>query len=148
MSPSLNASSRIRCGLTELFYHLFSTDRYSRTPVRLGTDQEAQLFHEIREIMQASYGMISRSDLEAKYHYSGNYIYKIVRKYTGQSIVDFAISFRLKEAARLLLQSDENIEDIALQLGFHNQTHCYRLFRKTYGETPLQYRKTAKAKDF
>ena len=142
LSPSANASSRIRYGFTELLYHLFSTDQYSRTPVQLGSDLEAQLFSEIRDLMSETHGMLGRSELAARFHYSGNYIYKVIRKYTGQNIVDLAVSYRLEEAARLLQSTDLNIEDICRQLGFRNRTHFYRLFKKAYGMTPLAYKKS------
>ena len=144
ISPAPGSSSRIRAMTTELFRLLFDERRCSRTPIRLGTDREARLFGEIRLLMEERNGMIGRDELSAALHYSGNYIYQTVRKYTNMNIVDYAISCRLKEAARLLAESDSTVEDIASGLGFRNKTHFYAVFRRTYGTTPASYRKAAR----
>lgn len=46
------------------------------------------------------------------------------------------------EAKRLLLYSDLQIEEIALQVGFENATYFIRKFKQIAGITPLSFRKT------
>ena len=140
LSPSPGASSEIRADTVRLFLLLYDESRLSRMPIRLDTDREAKLFGDIRALMSETRGMISRTELASKLHYSGNYIYRTVRKYTGMNIVDYAISFRLEEAAALLDSTSRTAEDIALSTGFRNKTHFYRVFRASYGMTPKQYR--------
>jgi len=48
---------------------------------------------------------------------------------------------RLEYAGRLLLNSKKAITDIVTESGFINVTHFDRIFKKHFGETPLQHRK-------
>jgi AraC-like DNA-binding protein len=48
---------------------------------------------------------------------------------------------RLREAARRLIHSNENIDEIAFALGFANRFHFSRLFRLFLGTPPAAFRK-------
>jgi AraC-like DNA-binding protein len=54
---------------------------------------------------------------------------------------DFIMKLRLKTACQELTQSMTSIMDIALDLGFYDQSSFTLHFRKHMGITPLQYRK-------
>lgn len=90
--------------------------------------------------MLAAEEKVTRTDLESVFNYSGDYIYKIIRKYTGLSINDYSSYICMKKAAGMLTGSKMNINDIAEAVGFHNYTHFYREFRTYYGMTPRDYR--------
>ena len=48
---------------------------------------------------------------------------------------------RMKKARTLLKETDQTVETIAAEVGYENVEHFNRLFRKSYGMTPVQYRK-------
>ncbi|HET6768693.1 MAG TPA: AraC family transcriptional regulator [Chitinophagaceae bacterium] len=48
---------------------------------------------------------------------------------------------RLEYAGRLLMNSKKSITDVVLESGFTNTAHFDRVFKKCFGESPLQYRK-------
>ena len=48
----------------------------------------------------------------------------------------------MKEAARLLRGSNYPISKIADVLGYNNQGNFRDIFRKTYGQSPTEYRNT------
>ncbi len=48
---------------------------------------------------------------------------------------------RLEYASRLLPNSKKAIADVVIESGFTNVTHFDKVFKKYFGETPLQYRK-------
>lgn len=50
----------------------------------------------------------------------------------------------LKEAARLLAQSQRSITDIALDLGYHTPSAFAAAFKKQYGIQPSQFRKSVR----
>ncbi|CAN7664978.1 helix-turn-helix domain-containing protein [Caballeronia sp. LjRoot34] len=58
--------------------------------------------------------------------------YKIIQQYRLE-----ASCRALKDAA----QRHKNVTDIALESGFADSTHFSRLFRRTFGTTPTEYRK-------
>lgn len=48
---------------------------------------------------------------------------------------------RLKQARRLLDQSDKTVAEIAYECGYENISHFIRIYRAQYGETPASVRK-------
>jgi AraC-like DNA-binding protein len=49
-------------------------------------------------------------------------------------------AIRLAEAKRLLLETDRNIVDIAMKVGYNNVTHFNRIFKEVEGISPRQFR--------
>ena len=93
-------------------------------------------------ILNVSYNETSNSaSLEA---YDPLYYFKnkTVEKYTGLSLYEYSTKFTMEKAEGLLLDSDLTIAEIMEDLGFSNRTQFYRLFRKNYGMTPREYRKS------
>ena len=109
---------------------LFDGALYTNTPVAFGNTSERELFDQITSYIREKDGQVRRKDLEEKFSYSGDYLYKTVEKYT------------MEKAEGLLLDSDLTIAEIMEDLGFSNRTQFYRLFRKNYGMTPREYRKS------
>jgi AraC family transcriptional regulator len=62
------------------------------------------------------------------------------RESTGEPPHRYLLRRRLARARRLLLRTDQPIADIALALGFTDQSHLTNLFRRQYGITPGRVR--------
>jgi AraC-like DNA-binding protein len=60
----------------------------------------------------------------------------------GLSPWDYLNRFRVFFAAGLLLKTDETIQEIAFRSGFQDHAYFCRVFKKIYGLSPGQYRKT------
>ncbi|MCP4666303.1 MAG: helix-turn-helix domain-containing protein, partial [Deltaproteobacteria bacterium] len=56
---------------------------------------------------------------------------------------EYLFDFKISESKKKLLRS-ENIADIVIQLGFSDQSHFSKIFRKTVGVPPGKYCKTNK----
>ena len=67
---------------------------------------------------------------------------QIIKKQTGSTFSRLLETRRLEQACFLLKNTDLTIEDIAENIGYENLSFFYRLFRRTYGSTPREYRKT------
>lgn len=126
--------------ICRIFLLLSNKEIYTTTPLELGSETEGRLFSKIRDILEENSGRISREALSRELCYSGSYLNRIVKKYTGMNITNYATSFTMKRAAWLLLHSQMTISDIAFELGFTNRTVFYQAFERSYGETPRQYR--------
>ncbi|MEL7342742.1 MAG: AraC family transcriptional regulator, partial [Bacteroidota bacterium] len=63
------------------------------------------------------------------------------KRSTNKSFTQFLIDLRLGHAARLLLDTQENISQICYACGFNNVSNFNRLFKKHKGTTPQEYRK-------
>jgi AraC-like DNA-binding protein len=62
------------------------------------------------------------------------------RKYRGESLSSFLRGVRVERACELLRASDLALADVALGVGFYDQSHLTRVFRRCTGMTPGAYR--------
>lgn len=139
-SPTIGSTYLIKGLLVQILCELSNPSHYQMIPLNIGTDSEVLLFNAIRNQIQNSHGHISRAELESNLSYSGSYLNRIVKKYSGYSLKQFALSISLKEAADLLQNSDMAVNEICEYLQFSNQTYFYSSFQKKYGLTPKKYR--------
>lgn len=63
------------------------------------------------------------------------------KEYTGQNFVNYLKEIRLKEAKRLLDETDRKVIDISMAVGYENEKHFMKTFKSIYGVTPSEYRK-------
>ncbi len=68
---------------------------------------------------------------------------RLFKKQTGKTPNDFNRNLKLITAARLLLLTDDYVNDIAYEVGFEDANYFIRVFKKSFGMTPRQYRLTA-----
>jgi AraC-like DNA-binding protein len=69
------------------------------------------------------------------------------KKYTNKNFTQFLIDIRIGYACKLLLDTDETINQICFRAGFNNITNFNRLFKKYRSCTPLEYRRRYKEKN-
>lgn len=139
--PGFGASYQI-CGLLCAFLsHLSSPEHYRCNNIRLDTNSDFLLFSRITQLFEESDGRMTRTEMEQLLHYSGDYLNRIVNKFTGMCFYDYGMTFCLKKAAHCLTETDESISAIAARLKFTNRTHFYALFKEKYGVTPKEYRR-------
>jgi len=65
---------------------------------------------------------------------------RIFKKATGQSPIDYLIHIRLQKAKKHLSESNMQIADIALKIGFNEYNYFSRKFKKVVGISPMKYR--------
>lgn len=68
------------------------------------------------------------------------YVTTALTRATGRSAVEWIIAGRMAEARRLLLHSDERVEDVAERVGYADPTHFIRMFQREHGATPAAWR--------
>ncbi|MCR5670332.1 MAG: response regulator [Butyrivibrio sp.] len=83
---------------------------------------------------------MSREQLSEMFYFDPDYITKIFKRQTGMSFKNYVIEKRLSMAKRLLEETDDQIHDIALKVGYDNYSYFTRLFKKSYGLTPVEFR--------
>ncbi|WP_289285896.1 AraC family transcriptional regulator [Parablautia intestinalis] len=99
------------------------------------------LFSKITHIMRTSHGRCTREELSSQLHYNAEYLNRIMKKYTGKTILEYGRNIYLEEARMLLADTDKSISSIIEELGFSNRSHFYRLFENRYNETPMDCRR-------
>lgn len=89
---------------------------------------------------------LSINSIAARLSLSVNYLGRNYKKQTGQSISETIVNRRLAEVERLLITTDEDVKDIAAKCGLTtHSSYLAGLFRKRYGMTPIDYRRSKKS---
>lgn len=71
---------------------------------------------------------------------SPSYFSDLIRKETGTNPKDFISLFMIEEAKRRLVETGDDISEIAYRLGFEYPAHFSRMFKRLVGMTPKEYR--------
>ncbi|PAX53442.1 AraC family transcriptional regulator [Brunnivagina elsteri] len=79
---------------------------------------------------------LSLGDLAALVQMSPFYFARLFKQSTGLAPHQFVIRCRVERAKELLLHSSLGIADIAAEVGFANQSHLNRHFKRIVGVTP------------
>ena len=58
---------------------------------------------------------------------------------TGKTPIEFIRVIRLKRAAQMLRESQQNVSEIAYQLGFNNPKYFSKYFKDEFGVLPSVY---------
>jgi signal transduction histidine kinase/DNA-binding response OmpR family regulator len=66
-------------------------------------------------------------------------LYAKLKSITGKSIVEIILNYRLRKAARLLIDEDLPIHEIIMRVGIESQSYFTRMFKKEFGETPATF---------
>lgn len=87
---------------------------------------------------------ISRSDLSVEelsqaLGMSRVHLYKKLVSITGKTPIEFIRIIRLKRAAQLLRQSQQNVSEVAYQVGFNNPKYFSKYFKEEFGVLPSNF---------
>ena len=69
------------------------------------------------------------------------YLYRLFKEETGFSVIEYINNCRIGRACTMLNNTDVQIKDVALSVGFSDQLYFSKVFRKLKGITPTEYRK-------
>lgn len=66
-------------------------------------------------------------------------LYSKIKSMTDKSIVEFILGYRLRKAARLIVEEDLSMRDVMEQIGIESQSYFTRAFKKEFGDTPTSF---------
>lgn len=85
--------------------------------------------------------------LAQEFHFNPSYLNRIFKAYTGSSIYNFVLQYRLNMAIEMLSAQNLYVNQIAALCGFPNPYHFSKAFKKWTGFSPKQYKNQNKSKD-
>lgn len=86
------------------------------------------------------YKTATLSKIADDFHQSLSVLSKMIKQSIGFTFQELLQRKRFQKAVMLLTESDLPIEEIALAVGYENQSYFYRQFKERYGMTPRMYR--------
>ena len=113
----------------------------ARTSTDVLTIEDGEVVKALRFIQQNAHRIIRVAEVvEATYHSQWT-LNQYFKRILGHSILKEVNLRRAKHIARLLSEADLPVERVAHELGYENQAHLARYFRREIGMLPRAYRK-------
>ncbi len=128
-------SAQAKMLICELFASIINEK--SKAGNRIG----AELINDVITYLDIHYmEQISNADIAEYLNYHPNYLNKQIVRYTGRSLHQHLITYRIARATELLLFSKATITDIAQSTGFQNVSHFSRVFQQNFECSPSSLR--------
>ena len=82
---------------------------------------------------------IDINDIAAELLVSRSKLYSKVKVLTGKTIVEFILQYRLRKAARILIEEDLPANQVMQMVGIQSQSYFTKVFKREFGETPVAF---------
>lgn len=100
------------------------------------------LFQTLKQyIVENSHKNITLESAAAHVRLSPYYVSKLFKEQSGANYIDFLTECRMKHAKRLIADPDKSLKEISYEVGFQDPNYFSRVFKRSYGESPTDYRK-------
>lgn len=93
-------------------------------------------------IQQKYTGKILLREFGEQFHLSEKYISRYFKEHFHITLSQYVTYLRLEHAKQMLQETDISVTEVAMQSGYQNISYFIRSFKKTYGVSPLKYRKS------
>lgn len=87
---------------------------------------------------------ISLSEIASYVNLSLSRLHHLFKSETGTTPAQHLRQLRMEHAKELLELSQQSVKQIMVAVGVRDRSHFEREFKRIYGQTPTQYRATAK----
>jgi AraC-like DNA-binding protein len=84
---------------------------------------------------------LKADSIASHFNISLNYISEYFKKHTNENLQHYIINYKLALAETRLKHSDMRLNEIAFELGFTDESHLTKTFKKYKGTTPTAFRK-------
>lgn len=106
---------------------------------------KTELMKEMVSYLQSHYEeKITLDEIAKRFNLSPKYFCRFFKENFGKGMVEYLNYFRMEQAAKRLLETDQRILDVALGVGFENFSYFIKKFKEIYGCTPSAYREQAR----
>lgn len=130
---SLNRIANLQYHMVLEFAERVERIRFGGKPTQLTIAVTNYIQHHLSEPIRAE-------EMAKKLYMSRPYLSAKFKKETGETLTDFILKEKIKEAKRLLRYSDKSFTAISSYLGFSSLGHFSQVFKKYTGRTPTEYR--------
>ncbi len=141
-----DASSRllIKSRVMSVLARFDHAGMFSQQVITTSVDQ--QRMQKLKELLNWIHdhfsGPLSIADASMRMNFSEAYFCRFFKKATHMSFTEYLNDYRLRKAAEKLLLTSQSVTEISQSNGFENEAYFFRLFKRRFGITPLQYRKS------
>lgn len=108
----------------------------------LSTDIDDESIRRAQQYIHANYNLPLKLEEVARHcGLAPAYLSAKFHRVLGKTFVAYLTEIRMRRAVSLLINSELSVGEIAANAGFQDTRHFSRVFRRTYGMLPTQFRK-------
>lgn len=108
------------------------------------TEGREERIVDIMNYLRNHYKDVTLEELAENFNLSKPYLSKYIKENAGITFQEAVKKARMKKARTMLKESNQTVESIAASVGYENVEHFNRLFKKSYGMTPVQFRRESR----
>ncbi len=109
-----------------------------------GLKLDKEIHHIVPEILryidENVYTTLSVGKIAQAMHYNSEYLRRVFKKNTGESLSVYVKKRRMEASAEYLLRTDAALSTVMETLGYADRKRFYRHFKEVFGVTPGRYR--------
>ena len=109
-----------------------------------GGTADPQIVSVLKYINEHYRSVVTLDELSDKVGISKFYLCRRFHEVTGATVMEYLNNVRLTKVHNMLLNTKNSIDDIAFETGFSSAVNLSRAFKKLYGVSPSEFRRTKK----
>ncbi|MFC4101335.1 response regulator transcription factor [Paenibacillus xanthanilyticus] len=83
---------------------------------------------------------LSLESVAAKFHFNASYFSYLFKLRTGMNFSEYVLDLRIRQAKRMLAQTDAKVAEISERSGFRTPAYFNKMFKREIGLSPKTYR--------
>lgn len=102
---------------------------------------KSETFELLLETIQKhiTHGEVNVETIADEMNMSRRKLYNFVKENTDKSIVELIRSYRLRVAAKLLLEENKSVKETMTKVGIESQSYFIKAFKKEFGDSPSAF---------
>ncbi|MCC8075438.1 MAG: AraC family transcriptional regulator [Clostridiales bacterium] len=94
----------------------------------------------VEKYIRDEYRTGTLSELARRTGYSASALSRLIKKHTGMTFKELQTKQRMEQVVNLLRDTDLPISEIAVSVGYENQSFFYKRFQREFGASPKEAR--------
>ena len=130
------------CGMFRLLPVIFNTSDHIFAGRPMQIERDVRRIQQICAYVMAHYiHSISLDEIATEIGMNRSAFCSYFKRHKGMTFSQFVTQYRLNTACKLLKHSQKQVSEICFAVGFNDIPHFNRVFKKSQGITPKEYRK-------
>lgn len=119
----------------------YLSDYYTEARGLVSSEKDKDLLDKLNRILEEN---LMNPELDVEFLCSAigvskTSLFQKIKSITGQSIIEFIRTFRLKKSVQLMTEEDVSLSDVAYRVGFQDPSYFSKVFKKEFGKSPTQF---------
>ncbi|MCC8126096.1 MAG: AraC family transcriptional regulator [Clostridiales bacterium] len=127
-----------------LFLHLLNVAEQVQIPSE--HENGNMLILAVEQYIHDEYRTGTLNELALSTGYSAPALSRLIKKHTGTTFKELQAKRRMEQVVNLLRDTDQSINEIAVSVGYENQSFFYKRFQREFGMNPGEVRQNLRNK--